>query len=51
MDVRTVLAGDTVAGAVIRIEPAIEIGNIFKLGTRYSSRSERVIWTPPVRSS
>jgi prolyl-tRNA synthetase len=36
-DVRTVEAGDTDAsGAVIRIEPAIEIGNIFKLGTRYS---------------
>ena len=35
-DVREVLAGDTVNGAAIRIEPAIEIGNIFKLGTRYS---------------
>jgi prolyl-tRNA synthetase len=36
-DVRTVEAGDTDAsGAEIRIEPAIEIGNIFKLGTRYS---------------
>jgi len=35
-DVRTVLAGDTVAGAPIRIEPAIEVANIFKLGTRYS---------------
>jgi prolyl-tRNA synthetase len=35
-DVRTVEAGDTVNGAPIRIEPAIEIGNIFKLGTRYS---------------
>jgi prolyl-tRNA synthetase len=35
-DVRTVEAGDTVNGAAIRIEPAIEIGNIFKLGTRYS---------------
>src|SRR4051812_17605580 len=36
-DVRTVEAGDTCsAGATIRIEPAIEIGNIFKLGTRYS---------------
>jgi prolyl-tRNA synthetase len=31
-----VIAGDTVSGAAIRIEPAIEIGNIFKLGTRYS---------------
>jgi prolyl-tRNA synthetase len=28
--------GDTVNGHAIRIEPAIEIGNIFKLGTRYS---------------
>jgi prolyl-tRNA synthetase len=36
VDVRSVLAGDTVAGAGVRIEPAIEIGNIFKLGTRYS---------------
>jgi len=35
-DVRTVIAGDTVNGAPIRIEPAIEIGNIFKLGTRYT---------------
>jgi len=35
-DVRTVVAGDTVAGAKLRIEPAIEVGNIFKLGTRYS---------------
>jgi prolyl-tRNA synthetase len=36
VDVRTVVAGDTIDGSVIRIEPAIEIGNIFKLGTRYS---------------
>jgi prolyl-tRNA synthetase len=36
VDVRTVVAGDTVAGATVRIEPAIEVGNIFKLGTRYS---------------
>lgn len=35
-DVRRVEAGDTVGGQAIRIEPAIEIGNIFKLGTRYS---------------
>jgi len=36
-DVRTVEAGDTCpAGGEIRIEKAIEIGNIFKLGTRYS---------------
>jgi prolyl-tRNA synthetase len=36
VDVRTVEAGDTVAGNAIRIEPAIEVGNIFKLGTRFS---------------
>jgi prolyl-tRNA synthetase len=36
VDVRSVVAGDTVDGHRIRIEPAIEIGNIFKLGTRYS---------------
>jgi prolyl-tRNA synthetase len=35
-DVRVVEPGDTVGGHAIRIEPAIEIGNIFKLGTRYS---------------
>jgi prolyl-tRNA synthetase len=35
-DIRTVCHGDTVNGQPIRIEPAIEIGNIFKLGTRYS---------------
>ena len=36
-DVRSVEPGDTCpAGAPIRLEPAIEIGNIFKLGTRYS---------------
>ncbi|HET6448095.1 MAG TPA: proline--tRNA ligase [Conexibacter sp.] len=35
-DVRTVEAGDTVNGTAIRIEAAIEVGNIFKLGTRYS---------------
>ena len=34
---RTVEAGDTApGGGTIEIEPAIEIGNIFKLGTRYS---------------
>ena len=53
-DVRCVVAGDTVDGAPIRIEPAIEVGNIFKLGTRYSeplgakyldeSGSEQLIW-------
>ena len=37
MDVRSVEAGDTTeSGATIAIEPAIEVGNIFKLGTRYS---------------
>lgn len=36
VDVRIVEAGDTVNGHAITIEPAIEIGNIFKLGTRYS---------------
>jgi prolyl-tRNA synthetase len=36
VDVRTVEAGDTVGGVEIRIEPAIEVGNIFQLGTRYS---------------
>jgi prolyl-tRNA synthetase len=53
-DVRTVLAGDTINGATVRIEPAIEVGNIFKLGTRYSepfnaryldeSGREQLIW-------
>jgi prolyl-tRNA synthetase len=36
LDVRRVEAGDTVGGTAIRVEPAIEVGNIFKLGTRYS---------------
>jgi prolyl-tRNA synthetase len=36
VDVRTVVLGDTIGGVEIRIEPAIEVGNIFKLGTRYS---------------
>jgi prolyl-tRNA synthetase len=37
LDVRSVEAGDTApGGGRIEIEPAIEIGNIFKLGTRYS---------------
>jgi prolyl-tRNA synthetase len=37
VDVRTVEPGDTCPnGGTIRIEPAIEVGNIFKLGTRYS---------------
>ncbi|HEX6712430.1 MAG TPA: proline--tRNA ligase [Thermoleophilaceae bacterium] len=37
VDVRSVVAGDRApTGGTIRIEPAIEVGNIFKLGTRYS---------------
>jgi prolyl-tRNA synthetase len=54
VDVREVCAGDTVNGQPITIEPAIEVGNIFKLGTRYSeplgasyldeSGSEQAIW-------
>jgi prolyl-tRNA synthetase len=37
LDVRAVEAGDTApGGGKIEIEPAIEVGNIFKLGTRYS---------------
>jgi prolyl-tRNA synthetase len=53
-DVRRVEAGDTVGGHPIRIDPAIEAGNIFQLGTRYSkplgatyldeSGAERLIW-------
>jgi prolyl-tRNA synthetase len=36
-DVRRVEPGDrSPTGSAIRIEPAIEVGNIFKLGTRYS---------------
>ena len=36
-DIRTVEPGDRSPGGFeIRIEPAIEVGNIFKLGTRYS---------------
>jgi prolyl-tRNA synthetase len=36
-DIRVVEAGDRCPlGGTIRIEPAIEVGNIFKLGTRYS---------------
>jgi prolyl-tRNA synthetase len=37
LDIRTVEAGDIAPGGdPIEIEPAIEVGNIFKLGTRYS---------------
>jgi prolyl-tRNA synthetase len=35
-DLREVQEGDTIGGVAVRIEPAIEIGNIFQLGTRYS---------------
>jgi prolyl-tRNA synthetase len=35
-DVRRVEPGDTVGGHPIRLEAAIEVGNIFQLGTRYS---------------
>jgi prolyl-tRNA synthetase len=53
-DVRTVEAGDTIGGSPVRIEPAIEVGNIFKLGTRYAkalgatyldqSGNEQLVW-------
>ncbi|HEV3055560.1 MAG TPA: proline--tRNA ligase, partial [Solirubrobacteraceae bacterium] len=36
VDIRTVQAGDTLNGTEVRIEAAIEVGNIFKLGLRYS---------------
>ncbi len=37
LDIRTVEAGDVApGGGTIEIEPAIEVGNIFKLGSRYS---------------
>jgi prolyl-tRNA synthetase len=36
VDVRSVEAGDLVGGHPITIEPAIEVGNIFQLGTRFS---------------
>jgi prolyl-tRNA synthetase len=35
-DIRTVELGDTVDGQAIEIQAAIEVGNIFKLGVRYS---------------
>jgi prolyl-tRNA synthetase len=54
VDIRRVEPGDTVDGNPIRIEPAIEAGNIFKLGTRYTkalgatyldeSGAEQLIW-------
>jgi prolyl-tRNA synthetase len=37
VDIRSVEAGDLVNGVAIEIEPAIEVGNIFQLGTRYST--------------
>jgi prolyl-tRNA synthetase len=54
-DIRSVEAGDTdPSGGLIRIEKAIEVGNIFKLGTRYSEKlratyldengQEQLIW-------
>jgi prolyl-tRNA synthetase len=53
-DFRRVEPGDTVDGQAIRIEAAIEVGNIFKLGTRFSeplgatfldeSGSESPVW-------
>ncbi len=36
VDVREVVVGDTVDGTPVTIEPAIEVGNIFQLLTRYS---------------
>jgi prolyl-tRNA synthetase len=36
VDIRSVEVGDLVDGHPIEIEPAIEVGNIFQLGTRYS---------------
>jgi prolyl-tRNA synthetase len=37
LDIRSVEAGDAApGGGTIEIEPAIEVGNIFKLGSRYS---------------
>jgi prolyl-tRNA synthetase len=38
VDIRRVEPGDTVDGHAIRVEPAIEAANIFKLGTRYSQK-------------
>jgi prolyl-tRNA synthetase len=35
-DIRSVEPGDLIDGQPVRIEPAIEVGNIFKLGTRYA---------------
>ena len=53
-DVRSVEPGDLVDGRPLTIERAIEVGNIFKLGTRYSeplgatyldeAGAERLVW-------
>jgi prolyl-tRNA synthetase len=54
VDVRSVEPGDLVGGSPITIEPAIEVANIFQLGTRYSQAlgatyldeqgAEQLIW-------
>jgi prolyl-tRNA synthetase len=54
VDIRRVEPGDTVDGHPIRVEPAIEAANIFKLGTRYTEKlgatyldesgNEQLIW-------
>jgi prolyl-tRNA synthetase len=54
VDIRRVEPGDTVDGHPIRVEPAIEVANIFMLGTRYSEKfgatyldesgNEQAIW-------
>jgi prolyl-tRNA synthetase len=54
VDVRSVEAGDLVGGVPLTIEPAIEVANIFQLGTRFSKAfgatyldeqgAEQLIW-------
>ena len=54
VDIRRVEAGDLAGGRPIRVEPAIEVANIFMLGTRYSEKlgasyldesgNEQAIW-------
>jgi prolyl-tRNA synthetase len=54
LGVQELAAGEMLAGEPIRVETAIEIGNIFKLGTRYSeplgaryldeAGSEQLVW-------
>lgn len=47
LDIRSVEAGDTAPGGEpIEIETAIEVGNIFKLGTRYSEPLEATYLDP-----